>query len=769
MTGCRFTTSRHSPVTSPLQPVPLERKESWFRENEELHPEGTLDEKNVRRVTFSEKIETIREFPRLPIEKEIKHDDDVKISIKDMTSGEIAPIGEIRSSASHESSFRIKKADVHSTERIIRDSRRKVRNILFTEVRDGGKVKEDISHEGERISEGRDNPSTQSLFSLQTKENILLKDVAPVGDDFSLEGFSSLLPPSSSSSSSSPPSSSPSSLPGTSSGVASSPSLSSSLLLPVVASSGSSSLSSLSSVTSSPSSSLPDITSPTRFKDDPEDPILKESTNRFVIFPIKYKEIWRLYKKQEASMWPAEEINFADDPKDWKKLSDDEKKYIKHVLAFFAASDGIVLENLAGRFMLDVQIPEARQFYAMQMAIEAVHAETYALLITTYFPSLREQEEIFDSINSNDSIRRKALWALKWIGPLRGTDEKALESQRKYRELWSTKVERKEKALSTFAGDVLFPQTSVPSLQTSVIFPQKKDDAIPEDAFHVSIDDSSKLLRGTDGDSSSSPPSMEKIDIRGEIEERGARLLEKIREESISPDSSGIDSEFLYAKLIDLINDLRKKPKIWETPLCQRLVEFVASEGLKKSKDEEWNSSFAQRLVAFAIVEGIFFSSSFCAIYFFKKRGLMPGLTFSNELIARDEGLHCEFACLLYSYLKKKLPQETVHAMIKEAVAEEENFVCNALPVELIGMNSTLMCQYVRFVADRLSKSLGYEKIWNVMNPFEWMDMISIQGKTNFFEKRVGDYQKHGVMDSLNKSKDSDKGGKDSFIMDGDF
>lgn len=721
MTGCKFTTSKHSPVTSPLQPLPLRRGESWFRENEEEGIGRALDEKNVRRVTFSEKIETIRERRKPSRVRETKHDD-VKIDIRDVVeerkiTSSVAPL------------YKIEKIDTRPTQEIIKNSRRKVREILSRETKDEKRLEKNPSRETPR----EERRSSTSPSSSVTREDALLKRDSSIISDRSL-----------------PPSS---------------------------------------SFISCPSPFLVSASSPVKFKDDPDDPILKESTNRFVIFPIKYKEIWNLYKKQEASFWTAEEINFVDDFKDWKVLSDNEKKYIKHVLAFFAASDGIVLENLAQRFYCDVQIPEARQFYAMQMAIEAVHAETYALLVTTYFTSLKEQEEIFDSINSNDSIRRKALWALKWIGPLRGSDAKALESQRKYRELWSVKV-----PTDSEKGDT---QKREEKTTTDTCF---RKDEITEDAFHIPFDDDSGLptRRDKDQELSSISTEKEKSVFPKETEERilarGRRVSfssteesisspsspssfpKKVEEESISSSTSSSpsppekDAEYLHTKLVDLINEMRGKPKIWNTQFCQRLVEFVASEGLKKENDEEWNSSFAQRLVAFAIVEGIFFSSSFCAIYFFRKRGLMPGLTFSNELIARDEGLHCEFACLLYStYLKRKLPQEIVHAMIREAVAEEENFVRNALPVELIGMNSDLMCQYVRFVADRLSAALGYEKIWNATNPFEWMDMISIQGKTNFFEKRVGDYQKHGVMDSLNKGKDEDKGEKDSFVMDGDF
>jgi ribonucleoside-diphosphate reductase beta chain len=282
-----------------------------------------------------------------------------------------------------------------------------------------------------------------------------------------------------------------------------------------------------------------------------------------------------MYKKHEASFWTAEEIDLSQDTKDWVNLTDNEKHFIKHVLAFFAASDGIVLENLAERFLKEIQIPEARCFYGFQIAMENIHSETYSLLLDTYIKDTDERTRLFHAVETIPCVREKAEWAMKWI-------------------------------------------------------------------------------------KSSNP--------------------------------------------------------------------------------------FPQRLVAFAAVEGIFFSGSFCAIFWLKKRGKMPGLTFSNELISRDEGLHCDFACLLYSMLKGKLSQDMVHAIIQEAVKVEKEFVCESLPVDLIGMNSRLMNDYIEFVADRLLDALGVEKIWRTKNPFEWMEMISLQGKTNFFEKRVGEYQKAGVM-----------------------
>src|SRR6476619_5837204 len=302
--------------------------------------------------------------------------------------------------------------------------------------------------------------------------------------------------------------------------------------------------------------------------------LLQENKDRFVILPIKYPTIWEMYKKHEASFWTAEEIDLSGDLKDWANLNDGERHFISHVLAFFAASDGIVNENLAVNFMSEVQVPEARCFYGFQIMMENIHSETYSLLIDTYIKDPVEKDKLLHAVDTVPCVGEKADWALKWIN----------------------------------------------------------------------------------------------------------------------------------------------------------------------------NGSFTERLVAFAAVEGIFFSGSFCSIFWLKKRGLMPGLSFSNELISRDEGLHCDFACLLYGMLNKKLSQEKIYSIIKDAVECEHEFVTDALPVSLIGMNAKLMCQYIEFVADRLLMSLGYPKIYNSTNPFDFMEMISLQGKTNFFEKRVAEYQKAGVM-----------------------
>jgi ribonucleoside-diphosphate reductase beta chain len=312
------------------------------------------------------------------------------------------------------------------------------------------------------------------------------------------------------------------------------------------------------------------------------EPILEENKNRFVLFPIQHDDIWSFYKKAEASFWTAEEIDLQPDLIDWEnKLNDDERYFIKHVLAFFAASDGIVNENLAENFLSEVQYTEAKFFYGNQVAMENIHSETYSLLIDTYIKETEEKNKLFNAIETLDCVTKKADWALRWI-------------------------------------------------------------------------------------------------------------------------------------------------------------------------DE---GSFAERLIAFAAVEGIFFSGSFCSIFWLKKRGLMPGLSFSNELISRDEGLHCDFACLLYNnHLVNKLPKEQVRDIILDAVEIEKEFILEALPVKLIGMNSDLMSQYIEFVADRLLMELGCDKEFNVSNPFDFMEMISIQGKTNFFEKRVGEYQKAGVLNQDNQT-----------------
>jgi ribonucleoside-diphosphate reductase subunit M2 len=298
--------------------------------------------------------------------------------------------------------------------------------------------------------------------------------------------------------------------------------------------------------------------------------LLTEDEERFVMFPVKHDDIWQMYKKQVDCFWRAEEIDLTKDMDSWKTLTDNERYFIKMIIAFFAASDGIVLENIAERFMGEIQNSEARAFYGFQIAMENIHSETYSLLIETYIKNKDEKMKLFKALDNFPCIRKKADWALKWI------------------------------------------------------------------------------------------------------------------------------------------HDKR--------------------------------SSFATRLIAFACVEGIFFSGAFCSIFWLKKRGLMPGLTFSNELISRDEALHTEFAILLYSKMTKKLKPAKIHSIIQEAVDIEKEFICDALPCRLIGMNSKMMSEYIEFVADRLCLQLGVDKIYNSANPFEFMEMISIDGKTNFFEKRVSDY-----------------------------
>jgi ribonucleotide reductase beta subunit family protein with ferritin-like domain len=300
------------------------------------------------------------------------------------------------------------------------------------------------------------------------------------------------------------------------------------------------------------------------------EPLLDEDDKRFVLFPIKDAEIWNMYKKQVDCFWRAEEVDLSKDLSHWAGLNDDERYFISMILAFFAASDGIVMENLAQRFMGDVQLAEARAFYGFQIAMENIHSQMYSILIDTYIKNTEEKDKLFNAIQNFPCIKKKSDWAMKWIGDKR--------------------------------------------------------------------------------------------------------------------------------------------------------------------------SSFHTRLIAFACVEGIFFSGAFCSIYWIKKRGLMPGLTFSNELISRDEALHTEFAALLYTKLTKKIQKHRVYEIVRDAVEIEKEFIAEALPCRLIGMNAKLMSQYIEFVADRLLLQLGYDKIFNATNPFDFMEMISLAGKTNFFERRVGEY-----------------------------
>ncbi|XP_056436928.1 ribonucleoside-diphosphate reductase subunit M2 [Gadus chalcogrammus] len=321
-----------------------------------------------------------------------------------------------------------------------------------------------------------------------------------------------------------------------------------------------------------------------------DEPLLRDNPRRFVIFPIQYGDIWQMYKKAEASFWTAEEVDLSKDLQHWESLKDEEKHFVSHVLAFFAASDGIVNENLVERFSQEVQVTEARCFYGFQIAMENIHSEMYSLLIDTYIKDSAQREHLFNAIETLPCVKRKADWALNWIG--------------------------------------------------------------------------------------------------------------------------------------------------------------------------NKNAEFGERVVAFAAVEGIFFSGSFASIFWLKKRGLMPGLTFSNELISRDEGLHCDFACLMFKHLVNKPSEKTVSNLIMDAVAIEQEFLTVALPVKLIGMNCDMMKQYIEFVADRLMLELGFNKIYKVQNPFDFMENISLEGKTNFFEKRVGEYQRMGVMSGATDN---------AFRLDADF
>ena len=333
-----------------------------------------------------------------------------------------------------------------------------------------------------------------------------------------------------------------------------------------------------------------DVFEPLKEQDDFVEPILRENPNRFTLFPIMKPKLFQQYKNHVSVFWTPEEVTLDRDRKDWVKLSNNEQYFIKNILGFFAGSDGIIQENIAARFMNEVQIPEARQFYSVQLMMEAIHSETYSLLIDTYIEDKQEKLDLFHATQTIPCVTLKAQWAQRWI--------------------------------------------------------------------------------------------------------------------------------------------------------------------------ESTSENFATRLIAFAVVEGIFFSGSFCAIYWLKERGVMPGLTTSNEFIARDEGLHTTFACALYEEIERKIPKAKVHKIIREAVKIEKQFITESLPCHLVGMNDKLMAQYIEFVADRLSSQLGYGKIYNTTNPFDFMERISLEGKDNFFEKRVTSYGKSGV---------GQKQESMSFALDADF
>lgn len=362
------------------------------------------------------------------------------------------------------------------------------------------------------------------------------------------------------------------------------------------------------------------------------EPLLRESESRFVLEEIQYSKLWDMYKRAQAATWFLEEVDLGSDLGQWARMTDQERMFIKRVLAFFASSDNIVTENLALNFMAEVQVPEARAFYGWQIGIETVHSEVYSELIRTY---VAPADPALLDLDSGEYLTVAAAHSNKLV---------------------------------------IGTETEVPA------------DAI------VGIDS-------------------------GKLTETGG-FYRRCR---VVPERS-----MLFQSLSTL-------------PAIQKKARW-AMQWTDRSR-----ATFAERLVAFAIVEGVFFSGSFCALFWLRKRGLMPGLTFSNELISRDEGLHCDFACELYSMLQEKLPAERVYEILDDAVSAEREFVTDALPVSLIGMNGDLMRQYIGFVADRLLVALGYERRYHDSNPFDWMDMISIQGKTNFFERRVAEYQKSGV------------------------
>lgn len=385
------------------------------------------------------------------------------------------------------------------------------------------------------------------------------------------------------------------------------------------------------------------------------EPILQEDPNKYTIYPIKEWAIWKMYKEQIASFWTPEEVDLRDDIIHWEnKLNDDEKHFISHILAFFAGSDGIVLENLVTRFISEIGLNEAKFCYTFQAAMETIHSETYSLLIETLIKDPIQKNKLFTAVENIPCVKAKADWAIKWIG---GVD--------KFNKLSS----------------------------------------MDHNELHMVLNHVESDLKGD---------------------------LSPLTDKNIAFDSTSLN-----------VN----QRKLWDT-----VQKFRQDLNVNKP-------TFAERLIAFAAVEGIFFSGSFCAVFWLKKRGLMPGLTFSNELISRDEGMHTNFACLLYSMLQNKVSEKTVHIIISDAVSIETDFITNALPCRLIGMNSNLMIQYIQFVADRLLTQLGYNKVWNVTNPFDWMERISYEGKTNFFEKRVSEYKKSGVMANFYKMVSKEEAG----------
>ncbi|KAG5505002.1 hypothetical protein JKF63_04449 [Porcisia hertigi] len=447
-----------------------------------------------------------------------------------------------------------------------------------------------------------------------------------------------------------------------------------------------------------------------------EEPLQQENPFRYVLFPIKYHDIWRKYKEQESCIWTVEEIDLGTDMKDWATLNPDEQHFIKHVLAFFAGSDGIVMENLAQRFMNDVKIPEARAFYGFQLMMENIHSETYSVLLDTYITDNAEKLRLLHAIQTVPCIQKKAEWALRWIG---------------------SGASFQERLIGFAAVEGIFFSGSFCAL-----FWMKKRGLMPGLTF------SNELISRDEGLHTDFACLLYNSHIKNKLPRE--RVLE-IVVDAVDIEMENIHSE-TYSVLLDTyITDnaekLRLLHAIQTVPCIQKKAEWAL----------RWigsGASFQERLIGFAAVEGIFFSGSFCALFWMKKRGLMPGLTFSNELISRDEGLHTDFACLLYnSHIKNKLPRERVLEIVVDAVDIEREFICDALPVRLIGMNAELMARYIEFVADRLLVSLGEEKYYNVSQPFDFMEMISLQGKSNFFEKRVSEYQKAGVMSTEGTTK----------------
>lgn len=445
--------------------------------------------------------------------------------------------------------------------------------------------------------------------------------------------------------------------------------------------------------------------------------VLTENPNEYVLFPIKFPEIWQFYKKAVASFWTAEEVDLTTDITDFQKLTDNERKFISNVLAFFAASDGIVNENLATRFMKDVKSAEARCFYGFQIAIENIHCVRGDTLIT-----IEDRETRIDGL-VNQEVR---VWNGERFSPV---IVRATGIQLLYRVYFKRQniVDHKIRYLDCTAGHKwILEDKRVETINLKpgdliapFILPGK------EKYFHYYCIDRVENLGVEEMTYCFNEPEFHAGTFNGVVTGQ---------------------SEMYSLSINTLIKDETEKKKLFEAIHTVPCVKKKAEWALKWISGEDAIGSFPSRLVAFACVEGIFFSGSFCAIFWLKKRGLMPGLCFSNELISRDEALHCLFACHLFKTLNKKIGEDVVLKIVIDAVKIEQEFVTESLPVSLIGMNSELMSQYIEFVADVLLSNLGFKKHYKTKNPFDWMEMISLEGKTNFFEKRVSEYQKSGVM-----------------------